>query len=57
MRAQAVRSRAAFKRTLEYVRKHMRACTRDIDLAAGNVGRAFGQRPEHNPWGPAAENM
>ena len=52
--AQAVRSRAAFKRTLDHVRKHMIGCTRDADLPEGPLGRPIEQRPKDNPWGPVA---
>ena len=53
MHAQAVRSRAAFKRTLENVRKHMLDCTRDADLAGRSLGRPLEQRSKPNPRGPA----
>ena len=49
---QAVRSRAAFKRTLDSVRKRMLGCTRDADLAGGCLGRSLKPRPKHNPYGP-----
>ena len=44
--AQAVRSRAAFKRTLDSVRKRMLGCTRDADVAGGGVSAA---RLNHAP--------
>ena len=50
--AQAVRSRAAVKRTLDSVRKRMLGCTRDADLAGGCLGRSLKPRPKHNLWGP-----
>ena len=43
---QAVRSRAAFKRTLDSVRTRMLGCTRDADLAGGGVSAA---RLNHAP--------
>ena len=52
--AHAVRSRAAFKRTLDHVRKHMFGCTRDAELPEGCFDRPLEQRPQFNTWSPAA---
>ena len=43
--AQAVRSRAAFARTLDSVRKRMLGCTRDADLAGGVSAARLNQAP------------
>ena len=52
--AQTLRSHAAFKRTLDHVRKHKLGCTRDAELPEGCFDRPLEQRPKYNTWSPAA---